>query len=79
MKDKHSTIPDAIIQGFIDRIVKADRRLAEVAINVHSRGDPKKLAKANEELSRAIVKTPDGKPDNAIEHYRNAWDQALKA
>jgi len=79
MKDKHSTIPDATIQGFIDRIVKADRRLAEVAISDHAGGDPKKIAKANDELSKGDSEATAGKPDAAIEHYRNAWDQALKA
>ncbi|HEX3085833.1 MAG TPA: thrombospondin type 3 repeat-containing protein [Pyrinomonadaceae bacterium] len=79
MKDKHSTIPDATLQGFIKRIQLADRRLAEVAINDHSGGDSKKLAKANEELSKGDSEYADGKPDSAIEHYRVAWDQALKA
>ena len=81
MKDKHSTIPDATLQGFINRIVAADRRLAQVAINdaIGRGGDPKKIAKANEELAKGDSDNTDGKPDNAIEHYRNAWDQALKA
>lgn len=80
MKDKHSTIPDATIQGWINRIVQADRFLAQVAINdaVARGGDPKKIAKANEELSKGDADAA-GKPDNAIEPYRNAWDQALKS
>ena len=81
MKDKHSTIPDATLQGFINRIVAADQRLAQVAINdaIGRGGDSKKIAKANEELAKGDSENSEGKPDNAIEHYRTAWDQALKA
>ncbi len=81
IKDKHSTIPDAVLQGFIDRIVQADRVLALVAINdaVARNGDPKKIAEANKELAKGDEELANGKFDEAIEHYRNSWKQALKA
>jgi len=81
IKDKHSNLPDATLRGFINRIVAADRILAQVAIidAVGRGGEPKKIAKANEELGKGDSDAAAGKPDNAVEHYRSAWDQALKA
>jgi len=79
LKDKKSAIPDATILGFIDRIVAADRGLAEAVIAdaLAANGDPKDIAKANEELAKGVREAADGKYDVAIEHYRNAWKHAL--
>jgi HYR domain-containing protein len=68
-------------QGFIDRIVKADRLLADVAINVAiaAQGDPKAIAKAQEKLARGDSDIAAGKFENGIERYREAWKWANKA
>jgi uncharacterized repeat protein (TIGR02543 family) len=81
MKDKKSTIPDATLQGFIDRLVNADRLLVSAAIHdvVTAGGDPKKINKANEELSKGDARALDGKFVDAIEHYRNAWNHAIQS
>ena len=72
INDRKSTVPDAIVQGFIDRIVGADRLLAVVAIA----DSTKNTAKANEELRKGDNELAKGHYDRAIDHYKNAWDIA---
>ena len=81
IKNKHSTIPDANLQAFIDRITQADRVLALVAINdaISRGGDSKEIDGANKELAKGEEQLANGKPEDAIEHYKNAWKQAVKA
>ena len=81
IKNKHSASPDAILQGFIDRITQADRVLALVSINdaLSRGGDPKKIDEASKELAKGDEQLARGKADGAIEHYKNAWKQASKA
>ena len=79
MKDKKSTIPVATLQGFINRLVNADRLLASGAINDAAGGDVKKIDKANEELDKGDARVADNHFTDAIEHYRNAWKHALQA
>jgi hypothetical protein len=70
--DPKSTVPDAIVQDFIDRIMEADRLLAVVAIA----GSTKNTAKANVELGKGDDEDAKGHYDHAIDHYKNAWDIA---
>ena len=70
--DTQSTVPDEIMQGFIDRIMEADRLLAVVAIA----GSTKNIANANAELSKGDSELARGHYDHAIDHYKNAWDIA---
>jgi hypothetical protein len=79
--DKHSTVPDAVLQSFIDRLVQADRVLAFVAITdaLAAHADAKKIAQARQELANGDSEAVSGRSESAIEHYRNAWNQALKA
>jgi hypothetical protein len=79
LKDKKSTIPDATLQGFINRLVSADKLLASTAISDAAGGDAKKIDKANEELSKGDARALDGKFVDAIEHYRNAWKHAIQS
>lgn len=79
IKDKKSTIPDATLEGFINRLVSADKLLASTAISDAAGGDAKKIDKANDELSKGDARAEDGKFVDAIEHYRNAWNHAVKA
>jgi len=82
------TIADAI-SDVIDKLTKADDRLAIVAIN-DARNTPvqdpknqdkvdKEIAKAEEELSKAVEEVSKGKPDKAIDHYKKAWEHAQHA
>jgi len=79
IKNKKSSIADTALQPFVDRIVEADRLLAVVAIADAAGGDPKDIAKANEELGKGSAEAALGKYDSAIEHYRNAWKFAQKS
>jgi thiosulfate/3-mercaptopyruvate sulfurtransferase len=82
------TIADAI-SDVIDKLTKADDRLAIVAINDAKNTpvqDPKsqdkvdkEIAKAEEELSKAVEEVSKGKPDKAINHYKKAWEHAQHA
>ena len=67
------------MQGFIDRLVSADKLLASTAISDAAGGNAKKIDKANEELGKGDARILDGKFTDAIEHYRNAWKQAIEA
>jgi hypothetical protein len=79
--DRRGTIPDAMLQDLIDRLVQADRVLAFVAITdaLAAHADAQQIAKASGELANGDSQAARGKWESAIEHYRNAWSQALKA
>ena len=78
IKDKKSAIPDTTLQGLIDTLVHADQVLANVAIAdaTVAGGDPKKLAQAADELSKAADQLANGQFHEAIDHYKNAWTKA---
>jgi hypothetical protein len=78
-KDKKSTIPDGDLQGFIDRIVAVDRQLAQTAVDDAAGGNANELDKANDELAKGDAEAAAGKPTNAIDHYKHAWEHAQKA
>jgi len=40
---------------------------------------PKEIDGANKELAKGEEQLANGKPEDAIEHYKNAWKQAVKA
>ena len=69
------------VSGPIADIVEIDRGMAQDAIDdvTANGGDPKEIAKANEEMGKAQTELDNGKPDKAIEHYRKAWQHAVKA
>jgi|GEM_PF-5996254 len=73
-----------MVQVVIDRIVKADRDLAESAIvNAELFEEPgkveKELDKAREEFEKGNEKQADDEFDKAIHHYEKAWKHAQKA
>jgi hypothetical protein len=77
--DPRSTVAPATAQAFIDRIVAVDRALAQVAIDDAVGGNPTELAKANAELGKGDASAASNRPEEAIQHYRKAWDHAIKA
>jgi len=77
--DRKSTVAPATAQDFIDRIVDVDRALAVVAIGDAAGGNPAELAKANAELGKGDASAAADEPEAAIQHYRKAWDHAVKA
>ena len=81
IKDKHSSLPAAVLQGFIDRMFQADRQLASIAINeaVAAGVAKKKIDQARKDLAKGDAETGDGKCENGIEDYKNAWKHAARA
>ena len=74
-------VSEAVLQGFISRIVQADQLLARVAISdaTAAGGDPRKIAKAENELARGDTAVAAGRFASGIEHYRQAWKTISKA
>ena len=68
---KKGDIPAATLQGMIDKLVHADRILAEDAIAAS--GSPQKIAQAQDELAKAADEVTKGHFDASIDHYRNLW------
>jgi hypothetical protein len=75
LKSKKNRIAGAVLQNFIDRIVKADRLLAVVSIQDAAADgvNPKKIAENLKEVEKGDQEAAEGEPDSAIEHYRSAW------
>jgi hypothetical protein len=76
-----SRIPDAVLQGFVDDLVKATRLLAQTAIAdaVAAQGDPRDIAKANDDLADGNRDAARGRFDDAVRDYESAWARAQKA
>ncbi|WP_371503722.1 tandem-95 repeat protein [Nitrosopumilus adriaticus] len=73
-----------MVQQVIDRIVKADRTLADGAIDLAEEFEEqekvqKELDKARDELQKGDDKLVEGEFDKAIHHYEKAWKHAQKA
>jgi hypothetical protein len=76
----HCPVAPALLQGFIDRIVKCDRLLAVICITEAAQAgmNPRKVAEDLEEVAKGDEEAAAGRYANAIEHYRNAWRHALQ-
>jgi hypothetical protein len=78
--DEKSAISDSVIFAFIDRIARADRLLALVAIgDASGKGDARTVEQANAELSKGDSQLGQGKYGDAIERYKHAWEKAEEA
>lgn len=75
IKNKKSMNPtDAALMDLIARLVQVDRVLALISISEQT--DPKKIARALDEIAKGDAERDQDTPDhadNAIEHYKNAW------
>jgi hypothetical protein len=74
-----AAVGDAQLDGLIRRLVGADRVLAIVAVAEAGGGDPKKLRKAMDELTKGDHRASLREYAEAIDHYRKAWKVALDA
>ncbi|MEW6403345.1 MAG: ExeM/NucH family extracellular endonuclease [Chloroflexota bacterium] len=81
LRDRRSTLPDETIQAYIDFLVSADRRLAQVAIEdaIAQSGHARDIARAQEALARGDRFLTHGWTEAAMEQYRNAWRHAIHA
>jgi hypothetical protein len=77
----HSSIPAAQLQDYIDRLLEVDRALAVTAIDeaIAANGNAGKIATAIDELNKGDDEAVNDHPDKAIEHYKNAWKNAVAA
>jgi beta-glucanase (GH16 family) len=71
----------AAAQAAIDELVAVSAALATDAVEVAERngGDPKRIDKAIDEIVKGDDDRAAGRADKAVEHYRKAWQGALKA
>jgi len=67
------------LQGFVDRLVGADRALAAIAIEEAAGSRSDELDEAKDDLRRGDREAAKDDAEDAIEHYRQAWKEAQKA
>lgn len=80
-EDTPEDVKDAC-QTAIEKLVEADKRLAEIVYEEAQNGDSKvdkELEKCEKELSKAEEELGKGHYDKAIDHYKKAWEHAQKA
>lgn len=77
---KNCPVEPAVLQGLINRILKADRLLAMISIEEAAAAglNAKKIAEDLAEVAKGDEKAAAGNYANAIEHYRNAWRHAVQ-
>lgn len=77
--DENSSVPDAALQGIIDRLVRVARLLAVVSIQdaIAAGVNPGKIADDNREVVKGDDDASAGRFESAIQHYRNAWERAV--
>ncbi len=80
MRKKKTRIDNAVLQGFINRIVRADRLLAVFAINdaIAADGNAKDIAKARDLVAEGDRDIAAGRYES-IGDYRQAWRQVTKS
>jgi hypothetical protein len=73
-------VEPAVLQRFIDRIVKCDRLLAIISIQDAANAglNARKVAQDYAMVAKGDREADAGHYANAIEHYRNAWRHALQ-
>jgi len=77
LKGEPTALSADVIQDFIERIVRADRLMAAVAIAEGAGGgNAEKISNAQREFARGEAEAADGNPDQAIERYAHAWHDA---
>jgi len=80
MEHKQSPIAKGILQGWINRLVKADRLLAtmEIASATNAGVTPQRLSNASKEIIQGDKAMTKQQHASAIMHYQNAWNMALR-
>jgi hypothetical protein len=86
IKDKKA--PDdvkVVFENVIDKLLTADKLLAETALNEAKEYEgpgkkvDKEIEKSEKEFEKATKELEKGKPDKAIDHYKKAWEHARHA
>jgi hypothetical protein len=70
-----------VCERLIGMLVRADSMLARIAIDEAkaANGDPKEIKEAEKEFAKALEELANGNPKEAIEHFKHAWEHAMKA
>jgi len=74
-----SSVSADIVDVIENKILQADRVLAQVAIDEAVGGDSSLIDEAEEQMDKAADEIASGEYDKAIEYYYKAWESALKA
>jgi parallel beta-helix repeat protein len=71
----------AAVKESIEDLVVADEVLARAAIwaAVDGNGKPAEIAKARDEFTKAVAYQTAGNWDNAVDHFKKAWEHATRA
>jgi PKD repeat protein len=79
VQSRDCPLPTAVLQGFIDRLIKCARLLAIVSIqDAANEGlNAKKIAEDMSFVTNGDNEIAAGRYENGIEDYRNAWRHAL--
>ncbi len=80
LKAKALPVPEAVIQGFVDRITRSDRLLAVISIQEADAAglNERKVAQDFGFLLQGDEAVLAEHYESGIEHYRNAWRHALQ-
>jgi hypothetical protein len=81
MRGNRSAIPDSVLQGFVDRIVTADRLLAAIAIDDASAlgGRQEKISQARAYLNEGDDDAREGRSASAVDCYGAALRKAMES
>jgi hypothetical protein len=81
MRGNRSAIPDSVLQGFVDRIVTADRLLAAIAIDDASAlgGRQEKISQAKAYLNEGDEDAREGRSASAVDCYGAALRKAMES
>ena len=77
LKDAKSGVAKAKVQGWITTLVGIDRSLAVTAVS-EATLTAKRAAAVAKEFDKAAAALAKGKPAEAIEHFKHAWQLATK-
>jgi hypothetical protein len=78
---RKSSVADATLQRFVDRILMSERLLAQIALDDAraASGKPNEIKDAIKALAKGDDQAAKGKYESALEHYQDAWKEAIEA
>lgn len=76
-----SKLPPGFCAKVLNLLIEADSTLARIAIEEakDAGGKAKEIEKAEKEVAKALRELSKGKYHKAIDHYKHAWQHAMKA
>jgi hypothetical protein len=82
LRDHHENdLPAGFCEQVLDLLIEADSTLARIAISEarDGGGDEKEIGHAEGEMRKALRELSRGHCHQAIDHYKHAWEHAMKA